>query len=941
MGSGVVGRERELAEIEHLLETIDDGPCLLAIEGEAGIGKTTLWHEARRRVRDRGALVLSCRPSVAEAKLSFAALSDLLGDVDADAIASLPPPQRDALEVALLRSRPPAAAGPGNGSTGAAPSAARPVAAGLLSLLRALAAERAVILAVDDWQWLDAPSQRAIEFAVRRLERERVGLLCSVRSPASGPALGGAVAEERGRTLRLGPLSLAALGRIVSGRVGRPLPRPLLVRLRRASAGNPFYALEISRLLNLTEPAPGGGTRLPVPDDLRRLTAARIRRLPAPARDALLLAAAIDGPDGRSVDLAALAPAEEAGIVCVDAVGRIEFAHPLLAAAAYGSVPAAGRRELHRLAAERVGDPEQRARHLALGCDHPDATVAAQLDAAAELAASRGAPDAAAELTELAAALTPAEANGRRAARLLAAARYQFDAGGPARAEALTAQALTGSPPDPVRAQALQLAAQLRSRRGNFTEALELAGAALAAAGAEPALRATIELDLVYCAVSLGDVAGAEPHARAAVADAETAGDDGVLADALAVLTMVEFLSGRGLDDERMARALALEDPFASRSFVMHPRFIHGMLQLWTGALDPAIETLHQLHAELVERGQEGAAPMLSLYLVWAYVWRGNLTQAAQLSEQARQAAALLDDPTISGIAASACALVHAHDGHTGLARAEAEEALALFESVQWRSGVIKPLWALGLALLSEGRPADVDAVLGTLAGSLEAMGAGEPAMAVFLPDEVEALVALGELDRAEALLEPFERAARALERWWAIAAAERCRGEIESARGNGAASAEAFERALAAHELAMMPFERARTLLLAGIAQRRRRRRAAARAMLEEALGVFERLGAPVWAARARGELARLGAPLRDRDELSATERRLAELAASGLTNREVAERAFVTVKTVEANLTRAYRKLGVRSRVALANALRDRGPAERPPAAGWSTDG
>ena len=978
----MVGRESELAEIELLLEGIDAGPRLLTISGEAGIGKTTLWSEARRRARCRDALVLSCRPSVAEAKLSFAALSDLLAEIGADAIASLPPPQRDALEVALLRSRP--AAGPGSaaGRAGAGQPAARPVAAGLLSLLRALAAERTVVLAVDDWQWLDAPSRRAIEFAVRRLEVERVGLLCSFRTPSPGPTLGGAVAEELGLSLTLGPLSLAQLGMIVSRRIGRPLPRPMLVRLWRTSAGNPFHALEIARMLETADPAcPAAGSTawLPVPDDLRRLTAARIGRLPADTRDALLMAAAIDGPDGDSVDLEALAPAEEDGIVTVSEAGRVEFTHPLLAAAAYGSLPVAGRRRLHRLAADRVRDPEQRARHLALACERPDGAVAAQLDAAAELAASRGAPDAAAELIELAARLTPAGSGDMLAARLLSAARFQLEAGGPANAEALAVEAQRGSPPRSLRARALQLQAQLCACRGGFTQALRLSEAALAAAGGDRRLRAGIELDLVFCAVSLGDIAGAEPYARAAVADAQAANADrdattdappanadrdattdappanadrdattdappanaspadagapaadGTLADALAVLTMVEFLAGRGVRRGRLARALALEDPRAARSFVLHPRFIRGLLELWTGELGLAVHTLQGLHDETVARGQEAAAPMLLPYLAWAHVWRGDLPRAERLSEAARQAAALLDDPTVLGVSLSTAALVHAHDGRTERARAEAEQALGLLEAAQWRSGVIWPLWALGLALLSDGRPADVDAKLGPLADGLAAMGAGDPAMAVFLPDEIEALVALGDLHRARALLEPFEHAARRLERPWAIAAAERCRGSIASAQGDAGEARIAFERALAAHDRTGMPFERARTLLLAGIAHRRRRQRGAARAALGEALAEFDRIGARAWAARARAELERAGAPTRDRDQLTATERRLAELAAEGLTNREVAERAFVTVKTVEANLTRAYRKLGVRSRVALANALRDgAGPA------------
>jgi DNA-binding CsgD family transcriptional regulator len=203
-------------------------------------------------------------------------------------------------------------------------------------------------------------------------------------------------------------------------------------------------------------------------------------------------------------------------------------------------------------------------------------------------------------------------------------------------------------------------------------------------------------------------------------------------------------------------------------------------------------------------------------------------------------------------------------------------------------------------------------------------MGAGDPVLRMFLPDEVEALIALGELDQAEAYLEPFERSASELHRQWAVAAAARCRGALEGARGACPEALAALERALAAHDLAGMPFERARTLLVAGEVHRRFRQRGKARELLEAAAAAFDDLGAPLWSARARAAMARVGRPGSDGRALTATERRLAELAASGLSNHEVAERAFVSVKTVESNLTRVYRKLGVRSRVGLANALR-----------------
>ncbi len=913
----IVGRDAEMAQVEEFLAAVRRGSAALILDGEAGIGKTTVWQEARRRADASGIRVLACRASAAEAKFSFAGVTDLLSPISEGAFDALPTPQRDALSVAMLRAAPTRRT-----------SVERAVAAGCLTLLRELAVEGPLLVAVDDWQWLDGPSREVLEFAARRLESEQVGLLSTLRSSDRHSRFHGAIPRERLRRVTVGPLSLAALGRIVAAEFERSLPRPVLLRISQASRGNPFYALEIARLLFERGIDYAPGSELPVPHDLRKLTAQRIRRLPATARDALLLAAIQSAPDSRTADTDALAPAEEAGIVRIDEQGRIEFLHPLLASSALDLVATARRQELHRQAADLVSDSEQRARHLALGSAWPDAQIAEQLDDAAAVASWRGAPQAAAELSELAARLTPADEADARHLRLLHAARSHFDAGDLERAGALADEVDAQRRSILLRAQALQLAARVRARQSNFSEAARLATISLELAP-DTRLLAGIELDLVYCSVSLGDLAGAESHARAAVQHAEAAGETGMLGDALAVLTMAQFLAGLGVDQGRLARARALEDPAMARSWLMRPSTIGGMLQLWTGELNGAVEAFEAVHTDSVERGLESFTPMLALYRVWAAVWQGDLERAARWSDEGRAAASLIGDPNATGVALSASALVHAHDGRTDLARLEASEAVALFERLQWRSGMIWPLWALGLAGASDGSPGATDAVLRPLAEQVAAMGAGDPVLMVFLPDEVEALVALGELELAQGYLGPFEERARLLDRPWALAAAARCRGVLAAARGDSAAATAAFDRALEQHDRTQMPFERARTLLLAGQAYRRHKQRARAREALTAALDVFESMGAPQWSAHARAELRRVGRAASDRDHLSETERRVAELAASGLSNQQVAQRAFLSVKTVEANLTRAYRKLGVRSRVGLANALR---PGEPP---------
>ncbi|MGZ4350287.1 MAG: AAA family ATPase, partial [Solirubrobacteraceae bacterium] len=233
-----VGRDAELAQVDLFLAELSTASGALALEGEPGIGKTTIWREAVDRARSMGMLVLACRPAAAEAKLSFAGLSDMLAAVDERAFAALPDLQRNALEVALLRSAP---EGPALDS--------RLVATAVLSLVRALAGRTAVLLAVDDAQWLDAPTAGVLTFAIRRLEREPVGVLCAFRPHAAGLGLLDSVERHRVRRLAVGPLALGPLGRIIAERLGRPLPRPVLARIAGASRGNPFYALEVARLV--------------------------------------------------------------------------------------------------------------------------------------------------------------------------------------------------------------------------------------------------------------------------------------------------------------------------------------------------------------------------------------------------------------------------------------------------------------------------------------------------------------------------------------------------------------------------------------------------------------------------------------------------------------------------------------------------------------------
>ena len=858
-------------------------------------------------------LVLACRPAAAEAKLSFSGLSDMLAGVAETAFAALPELQRNALEVALLRSAP---EGPALD--------ARLVATGLLTLVRELARSTAVLMALDDAQWLDGPTAGVLTFAIRRLDPEPVGVLCASRPRAAGLGLLDSVERHRVRRVRLGPLALGALGRVIADRLGRSLPRPVLARIADASRGNPFYALEVARLVgerrrtSLTPACRSPTTSAPSP---RRVSRSCPRR---PSARCCAPRSWPSPPPGRSTPRRWRRPRSGASSG-IDERGRIAFVHPLFAAAISASASAAQRRAAHRAAAEHVGDPEQRARHLAYSADRADRSVAAELDAAAELAASRGAPDAAAELIELALERTPARDGELRAERLLRAAGLHLDAGGAPRAAEMLAQLLGSATSDRVRAHGLRLRATLESRSHGFTTALETSREALISAAGEPSMAAAIDLDAAFYLVGTGDVGGALRHAEAAVGRAELpGGDQGVLADALAVAAMVSFLNGDGVATERLDRALSLEDPDRRRLAFTSPRLIAGLLLMWTGRGREAVETLVALRAERRERGVESDVPTSSLYLAWAYLWLGETDHAAQIAAVDTAAVALLGDPAATALTLSAAALVSAQQGDVEATRRQANAALERFAELEWWTATVFPRWALGFGELSAGDPAAAHAALAPLTEMLPSMGLADPIGLVFLPDEIEALVALGELARAQPLIELLRRLGVTHDRPWAIAAAARGRGILAAARGDLEEATTALEEALAAHDRVEMPFERGRTLLALGRALRRRKQWSAARDALREALALFDQTGAPLWAQAARNEVGRAGERSGEPGELTATERHIAELAASGLSNQEVAERAFLTVKGVEANLTRAYRKLGIRSRGGLAGALR-----------------
>ena len=265
-------------------------------------------------------------------------------------------------------------------------------------------------------------------------------------------------------------------------------------------------------------------------------------------------------------------------------------------------------------------------------------------------------------------------------------------------------------------------------------------------------------------------------------------------------------------------------------------------------------------------------------------------------------------------------ALLEADLGLVEEARASVEEVVTLADDMAYEVFAIETLGVLGRLELELGNTQIAADHLRDLPGRLLAGGINDPAVQVW-PDAVEALVAVGELERARSYLDAYETHAERLGSPYARAGAARCRGLLLAADGDASNALSAFERSLA--DAAPFPLERGRTLLCLGMVQRRAQQRRVARETLEQALRVFEELGARLWAEKARAELRRISGRAPASDELTETERRVAELAARGRTNKEIAAELFMGVSTVEAHLSHVYRKLGIRSRTGLAVGL------------------
>ena len=909
------GRQHEIRSIEGFLHRATLAPELLVLEGEPGIGKTELWQAAVERARASGSRVLEHRAVEAEATLAFAGVADLLASVVDEVLPGLGELRRRALEAALLLDGP-------ESSTTAEP---RAIGLAVLDSLKVLSAQAPLLVAVDDFQWLDSASARTLLFAIRRLSGEPVGTLLTARPRARSELERGLNSGAAG-WLVVGPLDAAALFTVLKDHLGLGLSRPQLTQLCELTGGNPFYALQIARGLALWPPAPGQPLR--IPGDLRDLVGGRLAKLSSASRETILLASAVARPTVATLTAAwgdsaavrdGLEDAARAGVVELDGQA-VRFSHPLLASICYEDAPPWRRRDAHARLARAVGDREERARHLALAAEGADASVAAELDEAAPHARARGAPAAAAELYEIAALLTQSSDPAARRARRLAAAEARRLAGDRDRAAVILDELLAETPTGPQRADVLFSLAQ--TRQADLPTIVRWCESALGEARDDHRRAAEILAFMSWMRLLEGRVRDALTHARAALDHAKVADDEELLARAIARVAMAETwtlevtpdLLEQGLQiEQRLPRPLQFHES---------PRITLARRLMCLADFDGARPLLEEADNRATATGDEGTHAHVLFHRFQVEWFAGRWDLADRLASAALELADQLRDEQYRGIALYARALMDAHLGRVEAAQSAATESLRIAESLADSLFALQSQTVLGFLELSAGHPEAADRQLGKLPAWLDSHGWAEPTDFAWT-NAIEAKIAIGDLDQARVCLERYEQLAHRSKSPWALATAARDRGLLAAAEGQVDTAVAALDRALAEHDRMHCPFERGRTLLAAGHVRRRARQKRAAREALEEALHAFDQLGARLWADRAREELARISGRRPATGELTTTETELAALAAQGLANKEIAAALHMSVHTVEGHLTRIYRKLDIRSRAALASRL------------------
>ncbi len=895
----VLGRARERQELDAALAGARlNRSGVLILAGEPGIGKTTLLDDAAERARSAGMRVLRARGIESEARVPFAGLFELLRPT-LSALDRIPAPQAVALEGAL-------ALRPARAQDRFA------VGAATLSLLAAFAEDAPVAAFVDDAHWLDLSTADALLFAVRRLVADPIVVVVAVRDDEPSFVDGADLP-----TLRLAGLDLNAAAALVGGSAA--------ARLHRPTGGNPLALLELapeaSRLAEIPLDAPA-----PIVGNIARGFVHRASELPEPTREALILAAASDTGDlatlarARARTVEDLARAETAALVELRD-GRVEFRHPLARSAIYGAASPEERRAAHRKLADALPDAEadRRAWHLALAAVGPDDAAASALEQAGARARDRSAYAVAAAAYERAATLS-----SDSAPLLYAAADAAWLAGQPDRAATLVEAARAKATDPRLLVRVEHLRGQIAARRGPVEEARSILVAAAEAAAESDPERAVIMLaEATNQSFYAGD---AEAMLRTSSRAVDLAANAGGRASIFAGLAqgMALVFSGEGEAGARSIR-LAVEQLEGSDELRDDPHLV-----VWA-ALGPlwlreaaAGRALYERALELVRsRAAVGALPELLVHVArdWATTseWAAAHSSYSEGIAHARESG----QDVALGFGLAGIAWLEARQGRVDAARAHASEG----REVCVRAGIaVHELWtvaALADLELGDGRPEAALAHLEEWDTLLTARAIADTDLSP-APELVEVLLRLGRRDDAAASAERHDESARAKGQPWALARAARTRGLLAS----DDEFEPAFDEALRLHDQTPDVYEAARTHLAYGARLRRAGRRVRAREQLRAAIDVFDQLGAAPWSERGRAELKATGETARRRvvttlDKLTPQELQVALLLGDGRTTREAAAAMFLSPKTIEYHLRNVYRKLDVRSRADLANAV------------------
>ena len=620
-----------------------------------------------------------------------------------------------------------------------------------------------------------------------------------------------------------------------------------------------------------------------------------------------------------------------AAAIVDERTGDLQFAHPLLASTLLEMHTAEERRVAHLLLADVLEDPDERALHLGRGTDVADEAVALELEAAASRLNARGAPESAAMLAERAASLTPEGDTAARTRRLIMASDL-YQAAGEGRDHVLPllewlSEAL---PAGPDRARILVRLGWLGAQIDTITgpEAIAYQERALSEAPDAKDVAVAAHAVLARMRGLGGDYRAALQHAQLAIEAGATIESDGMFPSPHGELAIARFYTGLGLDEQLFEEGVAVEarlgrvaEPYQS------PKLQLAKALLYTGQLSDARALLLELLRLSIDLERVRSTSGCVLQLTELEVRAGNLARAeayaAEFVHLDRQLRGDLGDEWYPS------GLVAMHLGRVEDARRILNAGIEYSRSIGSTIWLTHHLWALGHLELAVGNLDAARDSLVPLPQMLRETGLGEWSAHPFHPDLIETLVGLGDADAASALTAELEAYGRRLDRPWGLATAARSEALILSARGAVDEALVAAERALVQHERLEWPFERARTLLVLGATLRRLGRRRDATAALTEARSGFNAVDNPLWLAKVEAEERRLGGRRAANDGLTPTEERVAELAAQGLRNAEIASLLFVTPKTVENTLSRVYRKVGVRSRVELAGRLATEGEA------------